>query len=150
MSERATARDAAERLHAASVPLLRHVRKEDEASGLSAARLSALAAVARDGPLGLSDLAAAEHVTAPTMTRIVYGLEASGLVSKRWEGRSVGISATARGRRVLGRARTRRVDNLADRLRELKPAELARVAEAAELIETALQGSRNASTPSRR
>jgi DNA-binding MarR family transcriptional regulator len=126
------------------------VRKEDEATGLSAARLSALAAVARDGPLGLSDLAAAERVKAPTMTRMVYGLEAAGLVVKRWEGRSVGITATAEGRRVLEHAQAQRVDNLADRLGELKPAELARVAEAAGLIENALQGSRNASSPSRR
>jgi DNA-binding MarR family transcriptional regulator len=131
--------EAAERLHSASVQLLRHVRKEDEASAVSAARLSALAAIARDGPLGLSELAALEHVKAPTMTRIVYGLEAAGLVSKRWRGRSVGITATPKGRRVLEEAHAARVQNLADRLRGLEPAELATVASAAELIERAFR-----------
>jgi DNA-binding MarR family transcriptional regulator len=140
MAPTRAAQKTAERLHSASTHLLRHVRKEDEAQGLSAARLSALSVVVHAGPLGLGELAAAEQVKAPTMTRIVYGLEAAGLVVKRWQGRAVSISATARGRRVLEETRTRRVENLAARLEKLEPGEVTRLGEAADLIERAFRG----------
>jgi hypothetical protein len=73
----------ADRLHSAAIHLLRRVRGQDEGSGLSPARLSALSVVVFGGPVTLGRLASAEQVTAPTMTRLVAALEADGLLSRK-------------------------------------------------------------------
>src|SRR3954469_8636358 len=133
--------EAADRFHSAAIHALRHVRREDPASGLSAARLSALSVLVFGGPRALGELAAAEHVRPPTMTRVVQGLESEGLVrraSDPRDGRVVRLHATAKGRRVMQRGRERRVANLATLLSRLDRAELERVREAAELVESAL------------
>jgi len=65
----------ADQLHSAAIHLLRQLRKEDDTSGLSAPRLSALSVVVFGGPLTLGALARAEQVRPPTMTRIGTGLE---------------------------------------------------------------------------
>src|SRR5919204_601997 len=72
-------REAADRLHSASIHVLRRVAREDAASGLSAARLSALSVLVFGGPRTLGELAAAERVRPPTITSIVRGLEDAGL-----------------------------------------------------------------------
>jgi DNA-binding MarR family transcriptional regulator len=93
------------------------------------------------GPRTLGELAAAEQVRPPTMTRIVQGLEAAGLVRRRRDaddGRVHRLHATARGRRVMQRGRERRVENLSTLLARLSPGEIARIREAAELVEKAL------------
>ena len=112
-------RDLATRLHAAAIRLLRTLRREDDGSGLSAPRLSALSVVAFAGPLSLAELAAAEQVRPPTMSRIVDALVAAGLVTRApdpADRRSVRIAATAKGRRVMEAGRERRVRALAARL----------------------------------
>jgi DNA-binding MarR family transcriptional regulator len=134
--------EAADKLHSASIRVLRRVAREDPASGLSAARLSALSVLVFGGPRTLGELAAAEQVRPPTMTSIVRGLEQAGLVRREadpTDGRVTRVQATAKGERVLQQARSRRVGNLAQRLAALSPAEVARVREAAELVERALQ-----------
>src|SRR5215211_5504665 len=135
----ANAEVVADRLHSAAIHVLRRVRKEDETSGLGPARLSALSVVVFGGPLTLGELAAAEQVRPPTMTRIVDGLVREGLVRKQTGGdrRTIVITATARGRRLLQRARQRRIAVLAERLRELGHDELALLDRAAELMEGA-------------
>jgi hypothetical protein len=84
-SERESAQDDAERtadrLHSAAIHLLRRLRREDAKSGLSAPRLSALSVLVFGGPLTLGELANAEQVRPPTMTRLVTALEADGRVS---------------------------------------------------------------------
>src|SRR5436189_5969359 len=75
-------RELADQLHSAAIHLLRRLRKEDDASGLSAPRLSALSVVVFGGPVTLGQLARAEQVRPPTMTRIVTGLEGAGLVKR--------------------------------------------------------------------
>src|SRR5918911_5750727 len=72
----------ADRLHSLAIHLLRRVRRGDEAAGLSAPRLSALSVVIYRGPLSLTELAKAESVAAPTMTRLVQALVRAGLVEK--------------------------------------------------------------------
>src|ERR671937_2897402 len=102
----------ADRFHSAAIHALRHVAREDPATGLSAARLSALSVLVFGGPRTLGELAAAEQVRPPTMTNIVRGLEADGLVRRHADardGRVVRLTATAKGRRVLQRARDRRI-----------------------------------------
>src|SRR5215213_4799229 len=133
------ANDIADRLHSAAIHFLRRVAREDEASGLSPARLSALSVVVFAGPLTLGELADAERVRPPTMTRIVDGLIRDGLVRKQpgADRRTVAISATPRGRRLLQRGRERRIAVLSERLEEVARDELPLLARAAELMEAA-------------
>src|SRR4029078_8011313 len=72
----------ADALHSAAIHLLRTLRREDDASGLSAPRLSALSVVVFGGRPPLREPARAEQVKPPTMTRIVTGLERAGLVER--------------------------------------------------------------------
>src|SRR5919204_4230636 len=133
--------EAADRFHSAAIHALRHVRREDPATVLSAARLSALSVLVFGGPRTLGELAAAEHVRPPTMTNIVRGLEEAGLVRREADprdGRVARVRATAKGERVLQRARQRRIENLAERLASLSPEEGAQVRAAADLVEQAL------------
>jgi DNA-binding MarR family transcriptional regulator len=133
--------DAADRFHSAAIHALRHVRREDPATGVPPAQLSALSVLVFGGPRTLGELAAAEQVRPPTMTRIVQGLEAAGLVRRVRDpddGRVHRLHATAKGRRVMQLGRERRVANLAVLLGRLSRAELERVREAAELVERAL------------
>ena len=64
-------RSVADRLHSAAIQLLRRLRREDQAMGLTAARASALSVLVFGGrPLTLGALAQAEQVSAPTITRL--------------------------------------------------------------------------------
>ena len=133
--------EAADRFHSAAIHALRHVRREDPATGVPPAQLSALSVLVFGGPRTLGELAAAEQVRPPTMTRIVQGLEADGLVRRTRDsrdGRVHRLQATAKGRRVMQQGRERRVGNLAALLDRLSPRDVDRVLEAAELVETAL------------
>jgi len=132
----------ADRLHSAAIHLLRRVRKQDAATGEGPARLSALSVLVFGGPMTLGNLAAAEQVRPPTMTRIVRGLEHSGLASRvadRQDARRVRIRATAKGTRLLQQGRRRRIEDLAGCLRNLSATELRILAEAAEVLEKALE-----------
>ena len=128
----------ADRLHSAALHLLRRLRAEDDALGISPPRLSALSVVVLLGPIGIGELAAAEGVAAPTMTRLVDGLERQGLVGRGPDPddrRGVLVRATPKGSRELLRGRRRRVQVLAAGLRRLDETDLAAVARGAELIE---------------
>ena len=128
----------ADRLHSAALHLLRRLRTEDDALGISPPRLSALSVVVFAGPLGIGALAAAEGVAAPTMTRLVDSLEHDGLVRRRRDpsdARGVIVDATAAGRRVLTKGRQQRVRTLAEGLTTLSRQELAEIGRGAELIE---------------
>jgi DNA-binding MarR family transcriptional regulator len=128
----------ADRLHSAALHLLRRLRTEDDALGVSPPRLSALSVVVFAGPIGIGALAAAEGVAAPTMTRLVDGLERDGLVRRRpdpTDARGVLVEATATGKRILTKGRTQRVRALASGLAELTSEELADIGRGAELIE---------------
>ena len=133
--------EAADRFHSAAIHALRHVRRDDPESGLSAARLSALSVLVFGGPRTLGELAAAEHVRPATMSRIVQALEQGGLVRRESDPADRRVSrlhATSKGKRVMWRGRERRVENLATMLSGLSDHELTRVHEAAELVERAL------------
>lgn len=126
------------RIHSAAIHLLRRLRVEDRATGLTAPRLSALSVVVHAGPLPIGDLAAAEQVRPPTMTRLVTSLERDDLVARRadsTDGRVQLVEATARGRTILEEGRRRRVQALARRLVELPGKERRLVARAAEILE---------------
>jgi DNA-binding MarR family transcriptional regulator len=135
-------RDPVDRLHSAAIHLLRRVRDADGESGLSAARLSALSVIAFREPLTLGELAAAERVTAPTMTRIVDALERDRLVRREAhpdDGRAVRIRMTAKGHRLFARARQGRLDLLDRLFAGATRAELETIGRAADLVERALR-----------
>jgi DNA-binding MarR family transcriptional regulator len=134
--------EVADRLHSASIHLLRRVRRQDDESGVTAPHLSALSVLVFGGARTLGELAAAEQVTPPSMTRIVRNLEAGGLVERQPDGadrRIVRVTATERGRRVLLEGRRRRVAELVARLEDLGDEDLQTLARAAELIERVLR-----------
>jgi DNA-binding MarR family transcriptional regulator len=133
-----TADQTADRLHSAAIHLLRRLRREDEASGLTAPRLSALSVVVFNGPLTLSALADAEQVRAPTITRIIAALEGAGLVSREpdpADGRAALVRATPAGVRLLGKTRSRRLAALSSEMKELPPDDLATLERAAVILE---------------
>jgi DNA-binding MarR family transcriptional regulator len=138
----ARARQTADQLHSAAIHLLRRLRREDAASGLTAARLSALSVIVFRGPLTLGALAAAEQVRPATMTRIVAALESAGLVTKEPnpnDGRAPLLRATPAGMQLLAEGRDRRVTVLAEQLAALPGEELAMLARAAELLDRLAQ-----------
>ncbi len=127
----------AERLHAAAIALLRSARRDDLLSGLSPSRASALSVVVYRGPLSMSELAAAEQVRGPTMTRLVQGLEEAGLVARSADpadGRVVRLRATSEGRRVLEAARQRRLALLAPLFAALPAAQREELGRAADVL----------------
>jgi DNA-binding MarR family transcriptional regulator len=133
----------ADRLHSAAIHLLRSVRREDSASGEGPARLSALSVLVFAGPMTLGQLAAAEQVRPPTMTRIVAGLERGGLarrVADHADARKIRIHATAKGTRLLQQARRRRIGKLAEILGGAAQEDLARLLAAVEILEKLLSG----------
>jgi DNA-binding MarR family transcriptional regulator len=134
---------AADRLHSAAIRLLRRLRLHDKASGVGPAQLSALSVLVFSGrPLSLGELADAEQVKDPTMSRIVAGMIRAGLakqhVSKEDRRRLV-ISPTEKGTRVLQQGRQRRVRALAEALAEFSAEELSQLAVSAEMIFRAVQ-----------
>jgi DNA-binding MarR family transcriptional regulator len=135
-------REVATHLHAAAIRLLRTLRREDDGSGLSAPRLSALSVIAFAGPLSLAELAAAEQVKPPTMSRIVDALVELGLATREIpaeDRRTIRIAATARGIEVMEAGRERRVRALIERLHGLADSELRALGRAAEIIEQSVR-----------
>ena len=128
---------AADRLHSATIRLLRRVSLEDKRSGVGPAQLSALSVLVFAGPRSLGELAAAERVRPPTMSRVVAAMQRAGLartVITRDDRRRLRIEATRKGTRILQAARNRRVRNIALALAPLSAAELKKVRSLAELI----------------
>jgi len=146
MSHPATPDDElAARLHSAALHLLRRLAQEDRATGVSAPRLSALSVLVFGGPRTIGALATIEGVTPPTMTRLVAGMVADGLVERlpdETDRRVVRVAASESGRSLLLVGRDRRVATLAGMLEPLSPKERRRLATSAELIERMLTTSR--------
>lgn len=140
-SESESAVELAGRLHSLAIHVLRRARPADAESELSAARLSALSVLVFGGPRGLGELAEAEQVTAPTMSRLVKALERSGYVERRpdpSDGRRVVLRATDAGRSVLETARGRRIELLEGLVAELGSDARHAVGEAIGLLEAEL------------
>jgi DNA-binding MarR family transcriptional regulator len=132
----------ADRLHSAAIHLLRRVRKQDVATGEGPARLSALSVLVFGGPKTLGELAAAEQVKPPTMSRIVAGLSRSRLIeitADPHDARRMRIRATAKGTRLLHKGRQLRIAYLAAHLEALAPEELAKLGEAVEILKKLLE-----------
>ncbi|GAA1927526.1 MarR family transcriptional regulator [Nocardioides lentus] len=90
------------------------------------------------GELTVTELADAERVKPPSMSRTVRGLVEGGYVARRAsddDGRQVRVSLTDRGRDTLLADRRRRDAWLALRLKELSPEERAVLRRAAPILE---------------
>jgi DNA-binding MarR family transcriptional regulator len=133
--------DLAPRLHSAVLHLLRRLAGEDRASGQSPARLSALSVLVFGGDRSIGRLARDERVSAPTMTRLVAGLERDGLVARFADPddrRSTRLAATDEGRRILLDGRERRVVALESLLDGATAAERECLRDATSIIERRL------------
>lgn len=117
--------------------LARRLRAERSDTGLSLSQLAALATLDRHGALTPGELAAHERVQPPSMTRLVATLEAGGLLTRAahpTDGRQVVLEVSAAGRALLEEDRRRRDAWLAQRVRDLPPADLAVLREAAAVL----------------
>ncbi len=113
-------------LHSAAIHLLRKMRMRDRSIGIGPAQLSALSVLVFAGPRSLKELAAAEQVQAPTMSRIVAGLVRTGFVRRRPtdDKRRMRLEATAKGIKILQEGRRHRVELLAQALQTLPQKDL--------------------------
>lgn len=129
--------ETADQLHSAAIHLLRKLRIRDRESGIGPAQLSALSVLVFGGPRSLGELADAEQVRPPTMTRIVAGLERGGLVRRHAteDGRRVRLEATARGTKMMWEGRKRRVESLANALTSLSEDERQQIRGAIPLLQ---------------
>jgi DNA-binding MarR family transcriptional regulator len=134
----APATDLADRLHSAALHLLRRLRREDDASGLPAPQLSALSVIVFGGPITLGDLARAEQVRPPTISKVVAILEAQSLVVREVDARDrrvTRVRATARGTKLLYEGRQRRVAALVASLSALPARDRVLLARALPVLE---------------
>jgi DNA-binding MarR family transcriptional regulator len=126
----------ADQLHSASIHLLRRVRARDSISGVGPAQLSALSVLVFGGPRSLGELAEAEQVRPPTMSRMVTSLVRSGLVRRTPtdDKRRFRLEPTAKGTKLLQEGRRRRVETLAQALQTLSESDLQQAAHLAEFL----------------
>jgi DNA-binding MarR family transcriptional regulator len=130
----------ADRLHSEAIHLLRRLRRTDPMTGVSAAQLSVLS-VLMAGPRTIGELAAAEQVQPPTMSRLIRQMEHDGLVQRQRDDqdqRVVWIAWTAAGQEVLTRGRELRVSALARAIAALTPAERKRLAAGMQVVDSLL------------
>jgi DNA-binding MarR family transcriptional regulator len=113
-------------------------RERPDYPDLSMSHLSALASLEKAGALSPRDLAAAEHVRPPSMTRIVARLEERGLVDRTrhaTDGRQVVLALTPAGRELVTESRRLREEWLAGRLAALTAAERATLHDAVAILD---------------
>ncbi len=137
MIHRKKSQQLAEDLHSASIHLLRTLRSSYKASGISPSRLSALSVLVFGGQTSLGRLARTEQVSAPTMSRLVDALGQDGLVIKKPahnDRRLIMIAASAKGKRLMEKARLRRTRRLATACDRLGPIEFQVLERAAEQL----------------
>ena len=112
----------AQELNSVAIHLVRRLRRADESLGVTPARLSALSVLVFGGPRTLTELASAEQVSGPTMSRLVAALETDGLVRRSpvsHDRRAWLLEATPAGSRLMQRGRRQRVARLSAELARL-------------------------------
>ncbi|HMD44925.1 MAG TPA: MarR family transcriptional regulator [Acidimicrobiales bacterium] len=129
--------ELADRLRRAVNRLNRRLQRQSLA-GLSPAQASALGTINRLGRPTLGELAVAEQVQPPSMTRIVAAMVAGGLLAREpdpLDRRVVRVRLTAEGHRARQRIRRLKTAFLTTKLAELTPGERASATELVELLE---------------
>jgi DNA-binding MarR family transcriptional regulator len=115
----------------------RRMRQTRPVGDLTHSQISALQSLDLGGALTPRELAEAERVQPPTLTRIVSRLEELGLVARTphpSDGRQVILALSPAGRELLEGYRRTRDEWLARRLSELSAEERDTVARAAEIL----------------
>ncbi len=140
MPTRSPASDAslASALRLAVMRLARRMRAERADTSLTLSQLAALATLERHGPMTPRDLAAAERVQPPSLTRLAASLEEQGLLTRTphpSDGRQVLLAVTADGVALLREDRRRRDAWLARQLAGLDPEDRAVLRSAAAVLD---------------
>jgi DNA-binding MarR family transcriptional regulator len=129
----------AQALRPSVMRLARRLRQmRDDSVGLNSNQLSAMAVLLNSGDLLMGELAAAEKMQPPSMTRIINGLEARGYVARRPhpdDRRQCLVTLSDEGRKILLANRRRRDEWLAIRIAQLAPAERDVLREAIGILE---------------
>ncbi len=133
--------DAAARLandlSLAVLRLARQLRFRRPDSPVSLSQLSALATLAKEGPMTPGALAVRERVRPPSMTRVVASLAELGFVDRRGhpdDGRQVLVSVSPSGAELIEVERRASREWLQQRLAALTPDERETLVRAAELM----------------
>jgi DNA-binding MarR family transcriptional regulator len=128
--------EVADQLHSAAIHLLRRLRVRDPESGVGPAQLSALSVLVFAGPKSLGELAGAEQVRPPTMSRIVASLQRAKLVRRHAtdDGRRVRLEATPKGVSLMWESRQRRVESLTNVVEALNENEKRQLQDAVALL----------------
>jgi DNA-binding MarR family transcriptional regulator len=118
-------------------------RLHPRTAGLSLTAAGTLARLRDEGPRRLTELAAVEGVSQPTMTTLAARLADQGLLHRDRDprdGRAVVLSLTPEGAHLLARRRAERADRLAGPLADLSPDDVRAIADALPAL-TRLAGS---------
>jgi len=137
MSKTRNREEIARKIHSAALHLMRYARAQDTALGVPPAQLSALSVIVFGGKTSLSDLAKAEQVRPPTMSRIIDALVREGLVKReadKRDRRSVVITATDKGTRTMHEGRSRREKRLVELLQPLRREDIDLLDRASEIL----------------
>jgi DNA-binding MarR family transcriptional regulator len=121
-----------------SVMRLSRRMRQERSSSLSPTQIATLATLERHGTMTLGELASAERVQPPSMTRVIAFLAEAGLVARSAhpkDGRQVIASLTPAGADLLTTDRARRDEWLAERLSGLSVDELAALSRAAPILD---------------
>jgi DNA-binding MarR family transcriptional regulator len=129
----------AQALRPSVMRLARRLRQmRDDSVGLNSNQLSAMAVLLNSGDQLMGELAAAEKMQPPSMTRIVNGLEARGYVARRpqpEDRRQCLVTLSDEGRKILLANRRRRDEWLAIRIAQLAAGEREVLREAIQILE---------------
>ena len=129
-------------LRVALLRAARRLRSQKSVEDLTDGQFSVLAHLHAQGPRTPGELAEAEHVRPPSMTRTVAALAAAGYVERTGhpdDGRQVLVFPTAAGRAAVEDTRARRAAWLGERLARLDDGERATLAEAARLLRAVVE-----------
>jgi len=129
------------RLRLAIMRLARRLRQQADADA-TPSMLSALASIEYRQSVTLGELAEAERVTPPTMSKIVARLQETELVTRTPDPndkRIQRLSLSIRGERFIARSKSRKNAYLAKKLRKLEPHEVAKLEAAVAVIEKILE-----------
>jgi DNA-binding MarR family transcriptional regulator len=133
--------EVANRLRPVVLQLTRELRREIHSLGVTGGQVSLLVAIKYSPGIGVRELAAQERISPAAISKAVRKLEELGLVDRRerdGDRRRVGLHVSEKGHQVLRSVRSRRTIWLAERLKGLEPAELARLDAALPTLERLL------------
>jgi DNA-binding MarR family transcriptional regulator len=129
--------ETAARLRLAVARMQRLLRSQ-EMGGLSLTEASCLAIIGRRGPMPLNEIAASEHLSAPTVTKTIVRMEEAGLIDRLTDptDRRVSlVTLSKKGSALVDQIRSRRNAFLLLRLQDLSPADLEAIEQALPILE---------------